>query len=223
MTHDDDFLRQPSPRASRQLVKELLKRTRKLSKQLDLSDQDSLHAFRVSLCKLQSHLHTYGYYLGPKVAKTYSKRLGKLAALTDKGWDGAVHRAWLETHLKKRNLAKVQRQGMKLLVADLGASEREKDDGEQLEKVQRRLKKHAPKLKKDLKKHAPNEKEALSFAEATAGIVERGATALRAQLEAVTSYDDAAALHKLRLQVKRLRYTLEAVKATSGTRHHQGT
>ena len=206
MMRNDDFLRRPAPRASRQVARQLLKRTRKLSKQVDPSDRDSLHAFRVSLRRLQNHLHAYSYYLGPD-AKAYPKRLDKIAALTGQYEDAKAQEAWLETHLKKRNLAKLQRQGMKLLVANLGTAA---GKTEPLEKAQRRLKKHDPKLKKALKKLSPNEREALSFAEATAGIVEREATALRAQLESVASCYDAAALHKLHLQVKKLRYILEA-------------
>jgi CHAD domain-containing protein len=173
------------------------------------TDREALHDFRVALRRLRSVLRAYRPWLDD-VPKALRRRLRDLARATGEGrdvevfldWLGrrppgaeAVSAPWTQPYLERRR-ARSYRHIRGALLRDFGAL------SGRLERVLRAIQ----------AQRVPVVPEG-SFAAATADRLRAQTQKLAADLAAIHSLSDSAALHAARIQAKRIRYLLEPLVA----------
>jgi CHAD domain-containing protein len=177
---------------------------------VDPADGEALHDLRVALRRLRSTLRALAPLLGGALTDPQARRLKKAARITGPARDAEVLLAWLggtreqlqgpyrgaldwlgERVERRRatGAADVERRALPLLARALTP-------------LTRRLARPAP----------PLPGAADTFAAALAGLLRTQAVALREAVRAVVGPEDVAAIHRVRIEGKRLRYLLEPLR-----------
>ena len=174
----------------------------------DPTDYEALHDFRVAVRRLRTHIEAHRSQLGKRRVQKLLGQLGELASATNTFRDREVQREWLRKQTGRKNIAKLQREGLGLILNDLNGSDPKSAQpldllGRNFSRVCRDFKQRwTSRSGGDTSGHDP-----LNTAVAQA-IIKHSAT-LRRQLAKLRSLDDVKATHRARLAVKRLRYLLE--------------
>jgi len=180
------------------------------------ADDEVLHDFRVALRRVRSALRAFRPWLEDSVQPRYEKRLKRIARSTNEARDADVQLAWLRT---KRAALESERQrvGFDLLMERFEARTRGGPDparvadryGRAAKKLQRRLRKYERKV------------DAGGIAGTTLGgvlatLIGDQVQALGERMGAIRGPSDQEAVHRARIEGKRLRYLLEPLR---GHRH----
>lgn len=180
----------------------------------DPADGEALHDLRVALRRLRSTLAALAPLLGDAVSEKQARRLSRAARVTGPARDAEVLQGWLAA---QRDRLQAPWRG-----AHDWLSERvERDRSQGLARVRARavprLEKALPKLAGRLARPgAPLPGAPSTLAAALAPLLKARAAALREALRAVAGPEDAATLHRARLEGKRLRYLLEPLRGVPG-------
>ncbi len=210
-------LHQPVELTCRQLAIALLANAVKECDGLaDPENAEALHDFRVSVRRLRTFLKSYQAYLPRAICKRSRKQLRALMAATNAWRDSQVQAAWLEQQFSRKNLGRLQRQGLSVVIRQL---REQQDDG--MEDLVRAIPGDFGKIRDRLEKGLTTAKQAIqlnpageveSFASATARMLRQHAAKLRDALAQVHSVDGRSEVHGARLAAKHLRYVLEPVR-----------
>ena len=171
-------------------------------------DEEALHDFRVALRRLRSVIRAYRPYLKGSAKKKLRARLRALAASTNAARDLEVQMEWLSKRASELEPE-----------AGSGAvhlAERFRSRGEETPRPQTLRKEFDPlheSLRKSLSRLRLRLDDEASFLSATGDFVAESASRLKASLEAISSAEDGAGLHRARIEAKRLRYLLEPISA----------
>jgi CHAD domain-containing protein len=180
------------------------------------ADDEALHDFRVALRRVRSALRAFRPWLEDSVQPRHEKRLRRIARSTNEARDAEVQLAWLRT--KRAALASErQRVGLDLLVERFEARTR---GGPDPVRVADRYRRAAEKLQRRLRTYE-REVEAggvagTSFGGVLATLIGDQVQALRGRMGAIRGPSDQEAVHRARIEGKRLRYLLEPLR---GHRH----
>ncbi|HKW42204.1 MAG TPA: CHAD domain-containing protein [Gemmatimonadales bacterium] len=176
----------------------------------DPEDAEALHDFRVTVRRLRTLLRSYRDDVGEVVTRKLQRRLRDVARSTGPGRDAEVQLAWIEAH--RADLGAGPRPGLAWLVARLEqrrdrayAGIRE-DGPPEFHQLERRIRRG---LTRGLADTTPGR---LAFGAATGRLVRTYVAELEQELDAARSTRDAAAIHRARIAVKRLRYLLEPLQ-----------
>jgi len=211
-------LHQPVELTSRQFAMGLLANAVKECDGLSAPENpDALHDFRVSVRRLRTFLKSYQAYLPKAVCKRSRKQLRALMSATNTWRDSQVQVAWLEQQFSRKNLGRLQRQGLAVVIRKL--QEQQADAAEDLVsaipedfgKIRDRLEKALTTAKQAIQLNSAGELE--SFASVTARMLQQYAAKLRAALDQVQSIDGRSEAHRARLAAKHVRYVLEPVRS----------
>jgi CHAD domain-containing protein len=175
----------------------------------DPADYEALHDFRVAVRRLRTHIEAHRSQLGKRRTEKLLEQLGELASATNTFRDREVQREWLMKQTRRKSIAKLQREGLGLVLNDLNGSDPPKS-AQPLDLLGHNF----ARICRDFKQRwtspsggGTNGHDRLNTAMARA-IIKHSAT-LRRQLAKLRSLDDVKATHRARLAVKRLRYLLE--------------
>jgi CHAD domain-containing protein len=177
----------------------------------------ALHDFRVSVRRLRTFLKSYQAYLPKTVCRRSRKQLRELMSATNTWRDSQVQLAWLEQQFSRKNLGRLQRQGLSVVIRQL---REQQDDAmedlvgtipEDFGKIRERLEKGLATAKQAIQLNSSGELE--SFASVTARMLQQHAAKLRDALDQVQSVDGRSEAHRARLASKHLRYVLEPVRS----------
>lgn len=180
------------------------------------ADDEALHDFRVALRRVRSALRAFRPWLEDSVQPRHEKRLRRIARSTNEARDAEVQLAWLRT--KRAALASErQRVGLDLLVERFEARTRGGPDPARVadryrraaEKLQRRLRTYERKVE-------ASGAAGTSFGGVLATLVGDQVQALCERMGAIRGPSDQEAVHRARIEGKRLRYLLEPLR---GHRH----
>lgn len=212
----ESLLERSPEETSRHLCLGLLQEAAEALSRLErAADDEALHDFRVALRRLRSLIGAYRPYLKGSVKKKLRKRLKELAASTNAARDREVQVAWLsgaagqfDPHAER---------GAQFLLERLSSIETAASGVEELRErfwaLHHPLEKSLSRLRLRLEEDGP------SFLSATGGLLAEKAGILEDSLRRVGSPDDGPALHRCRIEAKRLRYVLEPLQAeVSGVR-----
>ena len=176
------------------------------------ADDEVLHDFRVALRRLRSALRAFRPWLGESVAPRHEKRLRRLAHSTNEARDAEVQRTWLDTQRGALGSDR-RRVGFDLLVERL---EDRRRAGPGTARLARRYWRVEEKLRRRLRRHAPGDRAEASLGHALVTLVGEQVQALRGRMDAIRDAADQEAVHRARIEGKRLRYLLEPLR---GYRH----
>ena len=171
-------------------------------------DEEALHDFRVALRRLRSVIRAYRRHLKGSAKKKLRTRLSALAASTNAARDLEVQMEWLSKRAPELEPE-----------AGSGAfhlAERLRSRGDEMPPPQTLRTEFDPlheSLRKSLSRVRLRLGDEASFLSATGDLVAESASRLKATLEAVSSAEDGARLHRARIEAKRLRYLLEPISA----------
>jgi CHAD domain-containing protein len=176
---------------------------------------EGLHDFRVALRRLRSTLRLLDPALAGAVGAKQPRRLRKVTRLTGPAREAEVLLAWLAE--VRGQLAAPYRGALDWLLDRVerrraGAVRRVQEEA--LPAFQRL----APRLTRRLSAPPSTPGDApATFAVVLAGVLRAQVLALREALGAVVGGEDAAGLHRARIEAKRLRYLLEPLRRMEGT------
>ncbi len=173
---------------------------------------EPLHDFRVALRRLRSALRTFRPWLEDSVRRRHEKKLRRIARSTNEARDAEVQLAWLVT--KRDALAAArQRVGYELVVARF---ESRAHSGPDAARVADRFRLAAGKLERRLGTYQRNVEPGgdgrASFGGVLASLVADQVQALSDRMDAVRDPADQEAVHRARIEGKRLRYLLEPLR-----------
>lgn len=170
-------------------------------------DVRELHAFRVAIRRLRSHLRAYRRSLGKAAGRKVQRSLRDLTRATNAVRDTDVQLAWLAS--VRPTLAKEDRAGLDWLRRRQVESRRTACRG-MLERLRRDFPAAARRLRKRM--HAGGKERSRAYRAAFLELLDGEVTALRDRLSAIAAGNDESAIHKARIQVKRLRYLIEPLR-----------
>jgi len=170
---------------------------------------ETLHDFRVALRRVRSHLRAYRKQL--PLAKKPRKRLRDLARRTNPARDAEVALAWLSAEYAALDAG--ERADAQSFIASV-ADEVERAHRGLADELVAAWPPLARPLRRQLhgciKDHRRGRvKGQHSFGRTTASLVDKRARRLEKALRRIGSRTDACAIHRARIQAKRLRYLLE--------------
>lgn len=206
----------PVKRAVRVIALNLLAGATDTARQLRKhpANAEALHAFRIATRRLRSWLRTWRPVLRDRVRPRDERRLRRIASATGRARDLDVHLNWLDDrHARGKARAaltalraevKTQRKAARRDVAAAAAELLARDD---------QLQGRFAVYHEDVRDVAAQ--DAL-FGHELARMAREAAEELRERIGAVTSRDDADAIHAVRIAAKRLRYLLEPVQDLVG-------
>ncbi len=173
---------------------------------------EPLHDFRVAVRRLRSALRTFRPWLEDSIRPRHEKRLKRIARSTNEARDAEVQLAWLAT--KRDALASArQRVGFDLLVARFEARAHGDPDAARVAERHRRA---ADELQRRLgtyeRKVEPGGEAGATFGGVLASLVGDQVAALSERMDAIRDPSDQAAVHRARIEGKRLRYLLEPLR-----------
>jgi CHAD domain-containing protein len=169
----------------------------------DPEDTEALHDFRVALRRLRSLLRAYRPYAGI-VPKKLRKRLRRIARATNAARDAEVQLEWL----RHARLPAVARAAGHWLGARLRAHCQLAYDALPDEAIEPFDQLHAG-LRKGLAQSSSSRRRAGDYRGVTSRTLTEHTESLARAVSAVRSLNDAAAIHKARIEGKRLRYLIE--------------
>jgi len=181
--------------------------TKGLSRLENPEDPKRLHAFRVAIRRLRSLLRSYKPWIGRVAGGQVRRGLRELTRHTNTARDAEVQLEWLAG--QGASLNRDERPGFNWLIRKLDGRKRRAyraiDDhyAAQAAKVAKRIRSRF----KDR-----DDGEPVAYREATAGLLEAGASRMHARLRAIAGADDVKGVHRSRIQVKRLRYLVEPLR-----------
>lgn len=171
-----------------------------------------LHDFRVALRRLRSVLRALRPWLDDCVRPRHEKRLERIARSTNERRDAEVQLAWLR--IERAELASERRRiGLELLVERFEARAR---GGPGPARVADRYRRAAEKLQRRLRTHERHADAGgvaePSFGGVLATLVGDQVRALSERMSAIGGPSDQEAVHRARIEGKRLRYLLEPLR-----------
>lgn len=195
-------------------------------RELDRSEPETLHEFRVGVRRLRSLVKAYGEILKESATDDVRRELKKIARATNASRDADVHAAWIAG--TRENLRVAERRGADWLRSQI-KRERFGDDAELdetlspkahhiLQRFRKRLREEADSYhhrtkgkrpKGDKRKKTSHRDPEHTLAAETAIRVQQLADTLVRALRAITSPSDDRLLHRARIAAKHLRYVLE--------------
>jgi len=176
-------------------------------------DEEALHDFRVALRRLRSALRAFRPWLEGSLRRKHEKRLKRLTRATNPARDAEVQLAWLAAE-REALAAPRRRPGLEHLEERLRGRLREADRGrarllaryrDATTRLRPRLSAYEVRLDGDGR---------VPFSAAVAGLLSAQVGTVRAQLAAVRGAGDEARIHRARIDAKRLRYLLEALRGS---------
>jgi CHAD domain-containing protein len=173
---------------------------------------EALHEFRVAVRRLRSALRTYRPWLEPAVRPRHRKALKRIARSTSEARDAEVQLAWLAT--KRRVLAAAPRRaGYELLVARLEErTHRLPDRARVAERFRRVAEKLERRLRSGGRAAEPGSEARPTFARALGSLVGDQLNRLAERMASLRDASDDEAVHRARIEGKRLRYLLEPLR-----------
>jgi CHAD domain-containing protein len=209
-------LRLSAPQGARALALGLLAEAGEAAESLAAgAADDALHDFRVALRRLRSALRALRPWVEDAVPRRHEKRLRRIARSTSEARDVEVQLAWLAAR-REVLLAPRLRAGRDLLVARL---ERRGHRGSDRHRVVARYRRVGGKLARRLRAHEPGvepEGDDTTFGCVLASLVGDRVAALRERMDEIRSAADEEAVHRARIEGKRLRYLLEPLRGCRG-------
>lgn len=191
------------------IAREQLKRCAAAASKLSVDDAESLHVFRVGLRRLLTHLKAC------RRAGKGLKRLRKVFKTTGPWRDAQVKYDWLMEYARRSG----EEWSLEPLLLELEEAQGQ-GRTEAIERIKESFGKAARRLRGRLPKGSARVK-----AKELRPVLRRRAKEAARRLEAVKSPGDVKRLHRARIAVKKLRYTLEAfsryARATAGLRDLQ--
>ncbi len=176
------------------------------------ADDEVLHDFRVALRRLRSALRALRPWLEESVAPRHERRLRRLARSTNAARDAEVQLAWLATRRAELGSERL-RAGLDLLIERLEPRRRA---GPGPARLARRYRRAAEKLRRRLRKldriDASGDPSEASLGAVLATLVGERIEALRERMHAIRDAADQEAVHRARIEGKRLRYLLEPLR-----------
>jgi len=201
--------RGPEETARRLCLSLLSEAARALERMENPEDKEGLHDFRVSLRRLRSLMRAYRVQLKGSGAKRLRARVKTLASSTNLARDAEVTIEWLMG--ERDRLGEAERAGASHLLSLLEVKQQTTPSVAEIRRAFRALEKN---LKKALTRmRLPAEETNSTFVAATAEILAEHADILQKSLTAAHSAEDAALLHRARIEAKRLRYILEPLQS----------
>jgi len=180
----------------------------------DPGDVEALHDFRVAVRRLRSTLRLLAPALEGVLTARQVRRLGKVARRTGPAREAEVLLSWLEA--SRGRLGSGYRGALDWLIDRVEQRRAEAARGV-VEEAWPRFRRLAPKLTRRLSSRpATGPGGAPTLASLLAGALRAQARALREAVGAVVGGEDAAGLHRARIEGKRLRYLLEPLRALPG-------
>jgi CHAD domain-containing protein/CYTH domain-containing protein len=175
------------------------------------ADPEALHDYRVALRRLRSCVRAYRKELRSSVNRKTSRRLRRLAQVTNRPRDLEVHLAWLDRQLS--GAGDVERNGIRWLAERLTA-EKQRCWTAMLALDARRFPWIHTRLTSRLQRfRATLELDEISGRRSTAVVTSRrvrsASRRLRRRLDRVQGYADRDDIHRARIAAKRLRYLIE--------------
>lgn len=173
--------------------------------------EEPLHDFRVALRRLRSALRTFRPWLAGKVPRRREKKLRRIARSTNEARDAEVQLAWLGARAEAFAAAR-HRPGYERLVARFEARAH---GGPDAARVAVRFRRAAGKLGRKLAaggREAGRAGAGPTFGDALASLVREEVDALSARMQAIRTPADEEAVHRARIEGKRLRYLLEPLR-----------
>jgi CHAD domain-containing protein len=179
----------------------------------DPADPEALHDLRVALRRLRSTLRALGPLLADAIPEKQVRRLRKAARLTGPARDAEVLLAWLGA--ARDGLPGPYRGAFDWLVERV---ERRRAAGlrEVRGRVGRLLGRALPALTRRLVRPPPPGSGAAPFGTALAALLRAQAVALRDAIRQVAGPEDVPAIHRVRIEGKRLRYLIEPLRGVPG-------
>jgi len=177
-------------------------------------DHKGLHAFRVAIRRLRSQLRAYRPWLGRVAGRKIRRRLRDLTRATNVARDAEVQMIWLSA--QREQLARQDLPGFNWLMRRLcGRKKRADQSGRaQLGKdFARIVQSMGNRLDDD------GEPEPRLFRNAFLDVLEPGAAELRERLMVISGADDEEAVHRSRIQAKRVRYLVEPLRKELAEAH----
>ena len=178
----------------------------------DPADAEALHDLRVALRRLRSTLRALGPLLPALIPEKQARRLKKAARLTGPARDGEVFAAWLAA--RREGLPAPYRGAHDWLVERVErhrAAEERAARGRAVRLAERAISAVTRRLVGAAAQAAPQ-----PYALVLAGLLRTQAVALREAIREVVGPEDVPAIHRIRLEAKRLRYLLEPLRGVEG-------
>lgn len=177
-------------------------------------DGEALHDFRVAVRRIRSTLRLLAPALVGVLSRKQTRRLAKLARRTGPAREAEVLVAWLE---EARGRLGTPYRGALDWLLDRVERRRAEAAREVIEEALPRFTHLAPRLTRRLSARARQPAgTAISLSAVLAAALRTQARALREALGEVVGGEDAAGLHRARVEGKRLRYLLEPLRALPG-------
>ena len=215
MRLDPELLDGPAAAGARVLALGRLADTEEAAARLgDPAEPEALHDFRVAVRRTRSTLRLLAPALKGALTDKQLRRLARVARRTGPARDGEVLVAWLGE--ARTRLGAPYRGALDWLLDRL---EQRRADAARavLEEALPRFRRLAPRLTRRLSARHPAGAAAPStLAALLAAALRAQARALREALGAVVGREDAAGLHRARIEAKRLRYLLEPLRGLAG-------
>lgn len=180
---------------------------RGLAKLKRQGDVKALHAFRVAIRRLRSLLSAYRPWLGKVAGRKVRRSLRDLTRATNDARDSDVALAWLAS--VRSQLAREDRAGVDWFRRRLVASRRSAQRGTSA-KLRSDFTDAARRVRKRL--NSGQAQRSPGYAAAFLELLDAEVAALCARFSAIAAANDEAAVHKARIQVKRLRYLVEPLR-----------
>jgi CHAD domain-containing protein len=174
-------------------------------------DAEALHDFRVALRRLRSVLRAFRPWLAETVRRKPEKRLKRLGRATNAARDAEVQLAWLST--ERETLASGRCQpGFDLLTSRLGERRQQGHDGHA--RLIARYRKASERLGRRLRTYLVrlDAAERVPFSAVMGGLLSHHLEVVRTRLASVRNASDEQRIHGARIEAKRLRYLLEALR-----------
>ena len=174
------------------------------------ADPEALHDYRVAMRRLRSCVRAYRQ-VESRLGSRPRRWLRRLARGTNRTRDLDVHLAWLDRRLAEGGAA--ERPGTEWLARRMRAARARSAadmvalDGRLFARLARRLERRLTRFRACLEPDATSTRR--TTAVVSASLVGRAADRLRQRVAAVARYGDFEALHRARIEAKRLRYLLE--------------
>jgi CHAD domain-containing protein/CYTH domain-containing protein len=174
--------------------------------------EEPLHDFRVSIRRLRSALRTFRPWLEGSVRRKRERQLRKMARSTNEARDAEVQLAWLAAKRDALTTAR-QRPGYELVVARFeGRTHRGPDAARVAERFRRIAEKLEGRLRTYERDVEAGEDGGATFGGVLATLVGDQVSALSGSMSAIRDALDQEAVHRARIEGKRLRYLLEPLK-----------
>jgi CHAD domain-containing protein len=201
----------PAEEGARALAAGLLEEARLAADGLAVgAGEEALHDFRVALRRLRSALRAFRPWLAGAVRRKDERRLRRMARSTSAQRDAEVQLAWLAARRGALAASRL-RAGLDLAVARLEERARRGPEGT---RVADRYRRAAGRLARRLRTRGGGAEADAGkpFGRVLASLVRDEVAALRERMGAIGSAADEEAVHRARIEGKRLRYLLEPLR-----------